>query len=104
MLQLTCRFLENQTFFRLSRDDTRVGQQSSMIGIEIESEQRQPKPTLALKRSMALCRIAAQPAQQRNNVPLKIWRAARIVANLVLFLGSCLGREGQGRHDERQNE
>ena len=55
-----------------------VGTQSLVIRIEIKPEQRQTKTALSLKRSMTLCRIAAELSEQRNNVLLEIRYGLRL--------------------------
>ena len=42
-----------------------------MIGLEVVAEQRQPEAALALERAVTGPAVAAQPAQQRHDVPLE---------------------------------
>src|SRR5687767_1863538 len=46
-------------------------QERIVVGLEIVSKERQPKPALSLKRAMTGPAVAPEPAQQRNHMSLQ---------------------------------
>ena len=96
------RLLQGVAVFRRVHID--AVDQAFVIQFEVVSKQREPKPALSLKRTVAGAAVAALFAQQRHNV------TAEVGSFLTVGIGKTLGcrRDGgcccSSRRCERNNK
>ncbi len=67
-----------------------VLQQRLVVHLEVVAEQREPEAALPLERAVAGAAVAAEPAQQREDVPLEVGTSSTSASRNRSFAGACV--------------